>query len=286
MSGAIEVLAKAAHINVAALLASAKPEMPSINDFLPPEILFQGTPFAMNRIIMVRLIMAVIVMIIFGIGAVRAKVVPGRFQSVLEILMDFVRFNIVYEMIGEERGKRYVPMITTLFITIFFFNLCSVIPGLNIAATATITGPLVFALWVVCQYLITGIREKGFLTFFRESLFPAGVPWPIYFILTPLQLLELLIVRPLSLTIRLFANMIAGHLLVATCLVFTNFFVVDSSNKLLALGGALWLLGGILFTVFEIIVAGLQAFIFTVLASVYISESYPEKEEKSAVAVA
>jgi len=77
-----------------------------------------------------------------------------------------------------------------------------------------------------------------------------------------------------------------GHLLVATCLVFTNFFVVDSSNKLLAFGGALWLLGGILFTLFEIMVAGLQAFIFTVLASVYISESYPEEEEKSAVAVA
>lgn len=154
------------------------------------------------------------------------------------------------------------------------------------AATATIACPLVFALWVVCQYLIAGIREKGFLRFFREALFPAGVPWPIYFILSPLQLIELIIVRPLSLTIRLFANMIAGHLLVATCLVFTNFFVVDSSNKLLALGGALWLLGGILFTVFEIIVAGLQAFIFTVLASVYISESYPEKEEKSAVAIA
>ncbi|MBF9353912.1 F0F1 ATP synthase subunit A [Bifidobacteriaceae bacterium NR044] len=280
----VDVLQKTT--TVASTVASNRPELPNINEFLPPEILFQGTPFAMNRIVMVRLIMAVIVMIIFGIGAARAKVVPGRFQSVLEILMDFVRYNIVYEMIGEERGKRYVPMMSTLFITIFFFNLCSVIPGLNMAATATITGPLVFALWVVCQYLITGIREKGFLTFFRESLFPAGVPWPIYFILTPLQLLELLIVRPLSLTIRLFANMIAGHLLVATCLVFTNFFVVDSSNKLLALGGALWLLGGILFTVFEIIVAGLQAFIFTVLASVYISESYPEKEEKSAVAIA
>ena len=280
----VDVLQKTT--TVASTVASNRPELPNINEFLPPEILFQGTPFAMNRIVMVRLIMAVIVMIIFGIGAMRAKVVPGRFQSVLEILMDFVRYNIVYEMIGEGRGKRYVPMITTLFITIFFFNLCSVIPGLNMAATATIACPMVFALWVVCQYLITGIREKGFLTFFRESLFPAGVPWLIYFILTPLQLLELLIVRPLSLTIRLFANMIAGHLLVATCLVFTNFFVVDSSNKLLALGGALWLLGGILFTVFEIIVAGLQAFIFTVLASVYISESYPEKEEKSAVAIA
>ncbi|CQB85118.1 F-ATPase subunit 6 [Chlamydia trachomatis] len=284
MSGAIGVLAGT--VNSAVLLASENPELPKIDEFLPPEILFQGTPFAMNRIILVRVLMAVIVMIVFGIGAARAKVVPGRFQSVLEILMDFVRYNIVYEMIGEERGKRYVPMMSTLFITIFFFNLCSVIPGLNMAGTATISGPLVFALWVVCQYLIAGIREKGFLRFFREALFPAGVPWPIYFILSPLQLIELIIVRPLSLTIRLFANMIAGHLLVATCLVFTNFFVVDSSNKLLAFGGALWLLGGILFTLFEIMVAGLQAFIFTVLASVYISESYPEEEEKSAVAVA
>lgn len=280
----VDVLQKTT--TVASTVASNKPELPNISEFLPPEILFQGTPFAMNRIILVRLLMVVVVMIIFGIGAMRAKVVPGRFQSVLEILMDFVRYNIVYEMIGEERGKRYVPMMSTLFLTIFFFNLCSVIPGLNMAATATIACPLVFALWVVCQYLIAGIREKGFLRFFREALFPAGVPWPIYFILSPLQLIELIIVRPLSLTIRLFANMIAGHLLVATCLVFTNFFVVDSSNKLLALGGALWLLGGILFTLFEVMVAGLQAFIFTVLASVYISESYPEEEEKSAVVAA
>lgn len=280
----VDVLQKTT--TVASTVASNRPELPNISEFLPPEILFQGTPFAMNRIILVRLLMVVVVMIIFGIGAMRAKVVPGRFQSVLEILMDFVRYNIVYEMIGEERGKRYVPMMSTLFLTIFFFNLCSVIPGLNMAATATIACPLVFALWVVCQYLIAGIREKGFLRFFREALFPAGVPWPIYFILSPLQLIELIIVRPLSLTIRLFANMIAGHLLVATCLVFTNFFVVDSSNKLLALGGALWLLGGILFTLFEIMVAGLQAFIFTVLASVYISESYPEEEEKSAVVAA
>lgn len=267
-------------------LASSGLHLPNIEDFLPPEILFQGTPFALNRIVLVRLIMAVIIMIVFGIGATRAKLIPSRWQSLLESLMDFVRFNIVYEMLGQERGKRYVPMMTTLFLTIFFFNLCSVIPGMNIAATATIAGPLVFALWVVAQYLIAGIREKGFWRFFREALFPKGVPWPVYFILSPLQLIELIIVRPMSLTVRLFANMIAGHLLVATCLVFTNFYVVDSTNKLLVFGGALWLLGGILFTVFEIMVAGLQAFIFTVLASVYIAESYPEEEEKTALAAA
>ena len=137
MDGMVDFLLRTT--NVASAVASSGPELPNIGEFLPPEILFQGTPFAMNRIILVRVLMAVVVMIIFGIGAARAKLVPGRFQSVLEILMDFVRYNIVYEMIGEERGKRYVPMMSTLFLTIFFFNLCSVIPGLNMAATATIT---------------------------------------------------------------------------------------------------------------------------------------------------
>ena len=160
MNGMLEALTKTTA--VASSVASSRPELPNISEFLPPEILFQGTPFAINRIILVRLIMTVIIMLIFGIAALRAKLIPSRSQSLLEILMDFVRYNIVYEMIGEERGKRYVPMMSTLFLTIFFFNLCSVIPGLNMAATATITGPLVFALWVVCQYLIAGVREKSF----------------------------------------------------------------------------------------------------------------------------
>lgn len=260
------------------LAAESGPHLPSVEDFLPPEILFEGTPFAINRIILVRLIATAVLLAVMVVTACRAKVVPGRWQSAVEWVLEFIRDNIVYQIMGELRGRRYVPMITTLFLTIFVFNLCGVIPGMNIAATATITMPLVFAIWTFCQYWIAGIREKGLGPFLKEELFPAGVPWPIYIILTPIQLLELVLIRPLSLTIRLFANMIAGHLLLATCLAFTQFYIVESADKILALPGCLWLVGGLIFTLFEMFVAALQAYVFAILSTAYINQSYPENE--------
>lgn len=259
------------------IAAEAKPELPSVGDFLPEPILFQGTPFAINRLILVRIVATAIMLTVLVITARRAKVVPGRWQSAVELVLDFVRYNVVYQIMGELRGRRYIPMITTIFVTIFIFNLCGVIPGMNIAATATIAMPLIFAMWTFCQYWVAGVREKGLGAFLKEELFPAGVPWPIYIILTPIQIMELLIIRPASLTIRLFANMVAGHLLVATCLAFTQFYMIEASNKLLVGAGALWLAGGLILTCFEIFVAVLQAYVFAVLSTVYISQSYPEE---------
>ena len=260
-------------------LAMATPsELPSVDDFLPPEILFQGTPFAMNRIILVRLVAMVVILLVLGITASRAKLIPSRWQGAVEWVIEFIRDSVVYDTLGEVRGKRYVPMITTIFLTVLAFNLCGIIPGMNIAATATITMPLVFALWTFCQYMITGIREQGFWGYFKTELFPAGVPWPLYIILTPIQLLEMIIVKPASLTIRLFANMVAGHLLVAVSLAFTQFYVIEATNKLLALAGVGWFALGFALTAFEIFVAALQAYIFAILSTVYISMSYPEED--------
>ena len=181
-------------------LAESSMEMPSIDDFLPPEILFQGTPFAINRIIFVRILATIIMLLVLGITAARAKLVPGRWQGAVEWLIEFIKKDIVYQVMGEVRGKRYVPMITTVFLTLLVFNLCGEVPGMNIAASATITLPLVFAMWCFAQYWIAGIREKGLGHFLRDELFPKGVPWPIYILLSPIQLLELLVIRPFSLT--------------------------------------------------------------------------------------
>lgn len=160
------------------------PEMPSINDFLPDPFVFQGTPFAINRIILVRILATVIMLLVLGITASRAKLIPGRWQGAVEWLIEFVRDNIVYQVMGELRGKRYVPMITTVFCTLLVFNLCGIIPGFNIAASASITLPLVFAMWCFCQYWIAGIREKGLGHFLRDEIFPKGVPAPIYILLS------------------------------------------------------------------------------------------------------
>lgn len=105
-------------------LAESSMEMPSIDDFLPPEILFQGTPFAINRIIFVRILATIIMLLVLGITAARAKLVPGRWQGAVEWLIEFIKKDIVYQVMGEVRGKRYVPMITTVFLTLLVFNLC------------------------------------------------------------------------------------------------------------------------------------------------------------------
>lgn len=264
---------------VSTLADASGPEFPTIDDFLPPTILFSGTPFAMNRIIFIRVLITVVLILVLGISAKRAKFIPGRWQGLLEWVLDFVKNTIVYEAMGEERGKRYVPMITTLFLSIFVFNLCGVIPGLNMAATATITMPLVFAIWTFFQYWIAGIRGRGLGGFLRDEMFPAGMPKPVYILLAPIQLIELLLIRPFSLTVRLFANMISGHLLVALCYAATQWFFIESANKAIMPLGALTLAGGIFITLFEIAVAVLQAFIFSVLATSYINMSLPPKEE-------
>ena len=254
------------------------PEMPSVDDFLPDPFVFQGTPFAINRIILVRILATVIMLLVLGITASRAKLIPSRWQGAVEWLIEFVRDNIVYQVMGELRGKRYVPMISTLFFTIFVFNLCGIIPGMNMAATATVVMPLVFAVWVLIQYWITAAREKGLWGYIRDECFPKGVPWPVYILLAPIQLCELVLIRPASLTIRLFANMVSGHLMVATCLAFAQFWMVDAVNKLQGIPvGALWFAGGFAMTCFEAFVAFLQAYVFAILSTVYISMSYPEE---------
>lgn len=260
------------------LASATQPEYPSINDFLPPELLFQGTPFAINRIILVRIIATIIMLVVLGITASRVKLIPGRWQGAVEWLIEFVRDQIVYQVMGELRGKRYVPMITTVFCTLLVFNLCGIIPGFNIAASATITLPLVFAMWCFCQYWIAGIREKGLGHFLRDELFPKGVPAPIYILLSPIQLLELLIIRPFSLTIRLFANMVSGHLILGLCLSATQFFLIDIANKAMAPFGVITFAAGAFMFLFEALVACLQAYIFAILTTAYINMSFPEAD--------
>lgn len=267
-----------AALNSLTLASATQPEYPSIDDFLPPELLFQGTPFAINRIILVRIIATIIMLLVLGITAHRVKLIPGRWQGAVEWLIEFVRDQIVYQVMGELRGKRYVPMVATVFCTLLVFNLCGIIPGLNIAASATITLPLVFAMWCFCQYWIAGIREKGLGHFLRDELFPKGVPAPIYILLSPIQLLELLVIRPFSLTIRLFANMVSGHLILGLCLSATQFFLIDIANKLMAPFGVITFAAGMFMFLFEALVACLQAYIFAILTTAYINMSFPEAD--------
>lgn len=248
---------------------------PSIAEFFPPALFFEGTVFEFNRIMLVRVIAAVALIAVFWVVASRAKVVPGRFQSVIEVLLDFVKDQIVEPVMGEH-GKKFLPHLTTLFLAIVFFNITGVIPFLNIASTSLIGLPLIMALWVYLMYLGHGVKKFGLGGYLKNSLFPPGVPWFVYFLLTPIEFLQVFILRPATLALRLAANMIAGHLLLVLCFGATQYFFFAAAGALKAMG-AVTFAAGAAFLLFEIFVALLQAYVFTMLSTVYLNMAIEEE---------
>nr|WP_253280620.1 F0F1 ATP synthase subunit A [Arcanobacterium phocae] len=243
------------------------------HEFNPDPLLFGGTPFEIHRLILVRLIAVLVLLAVMVWYSRAAKLIPSRGQAVVESILDFSRVQIGEEIIGAEKAAKYQPMIATVFIGILFMNLTGVIPGLQIAGTSLIGMPLIYAVFVYIGFIIAGIKSRGFGRFFREQLMPPGVPWPLYFIMVPLEFLSTFILRPLTLTVRLLSNMVAGHFILVLCFLGTQYLYFTLSGALGATLGSLTLLAGVVFVVFELFVGALQAYIFAMLAAAYISLS-------------
>jgi F-type H+-transporting ATPase subunit a len=248
---------------------------PSILEFFPDPIAFEGTPFEINRIILVRWVAVIALLLVFWLGTRRMKVVPGRFQSLVEMGLDLVRVNIADDLLGKKDGRRFLPILTTIFFLVLFMNLTGVIPGLNIAGTSVIGVPLVLAIVAYVTFIYAGIKKSP-KNFFKNSLFPSGVPWPVYIIVTPIELISTFIIRPITLTLRLMMNMIVGHLLLVLFFAATQFFIFTLGGWYTAPGvGALAF--GFVCTPFESLVAVLQAYVFALLTAVYIQLAVAEE---------
>jgi F-type H+-transporting ATPase subunit a len=250
--------------------------VPSIADFFPPAILFQGTIFEFNRLQLVRVVAVAVLLTVFILAARRATLVPGRTQNVIEMMLNFVRVNVAEEILGKVKGPKYVAMLTTIFCAVLAFNMTGVIPGLNLAGTSLIGLPVLLAGWVFVMYLGAGIRALGLGGFLKNSLFPPGVPIFMYVLLAPIEFLQVFVLRPATLAIRLMANMVAGHLMLVLCVSATQYFIVEAAPAMKVFG-ALTFASAFALTLFEIFVAALQAYIFVVLTAVYLSLSIEEE---------
>lgn len=209
---------------------------------------------------------------LFWLAFRKPKLVPGKGQSVAELAIGFVKVQIADGVLGEKLGKKYLPLLTAMFFGILAMNITGIIPGLNIAGTSLIGMPLVLAVVSYIAFIYAGFKEAGPGTFFRNALFPPGVPWPMYILLAPIELVNIFIVRPVSLALRLFLNMMVGHLLLVLCFGATNFFVVTLGGADM-LFGIPTLLGGFIMTLVEMLASVLQAFVFTLLTAVYIQQA-------------
>lgn len=201
--------------------------------------------------------------------------VPSRRQSLGEMLVTFIRDQITRPTMGE-KGDRYLPLMITLFTFILLMNLTGLIPGM-LPVNSNIAFPAALALFIFAMTIVIGVRSQGGWGYFRNQLFPSGMPWPLYFVVTPIEALSVFVIRPLTHALRLFATMFAGSLLLAVFAYGGWFMLSLGAEPLLTVLSAglagVALAGYTLLVVFELLIMVVQAFIFTLLASLYFSQS-------------
>lgn len=242
-------------------------------DCLHDPIGLLGIDFCVNRVFLLLVLVMLLFVGIFYLAFRRPSIIPGKFQALIEMAVEFVRNQVVIQMIGPE-GMKFFPFLATLFFFILLGNILEVIPGISFPLNSRSAFPLVLALvaWVVYNWV--GIKEHGLGGYLRGVLFPPGAPKAMYVLISPIEFISVIVIRPITLTLRLTLNMFVGHLLLTLCFLGTAFLLSNVVTATLALP----LLGfGIVLIGFEIFVAGLQAFIFAVLTASYIAgAAHPE----------
>jgi len=247
---------------------------PSLEEFFPPALFFDGTVFEINRLMLIRFLVVLVLLLVFVLITRKMRVVPSRGQSVIELAVDFVQNNVVVQNLGIKDGKRFGPLLITMFFFILAMNITGIIPGLNLAGTSVFGMPLVLAATSYVVFIYAGLKKHPG-TFLKSSLFPPNVPIFLYIIVTPIEFLSTFILRPVTLSIRLLMNMVAGHMLLVLCFSATSFFLATTSVfSLFSIGTFAF---GFAFTIFEILVAVLQAYVFTFLTAVYIQLALAEE---------
>lgn len=243
------------------------PVIPDVNEVFDwpaiVEIHVFGINISINRIVLLTWLAAIIVMVLFWVAFRKPKIVPRGLQNIMESAVEFIRTGIAREVIGTE-GDRYVPFLTTLFFFILVLNLFEIMPGINFPVASRIAIPAVLSLTVYFVFNFLGFKRNGF-RYLTGIMFPPGVPKPIYVLLTPIEILSVFFIRPFSLAVRLFANMVAGHILLTILFLTTGELFI----LLKPVGVAI----SLVFVAFELFVGFLQAYIFTILSAVYIGDS-------------
>jgi len=232
---------------------------------------FAGGAFTLDRLMLVRLLMAVVLLAFLVIAMRNPKLVPRGVQNVAEICLDFVRVHISEEILGKEQGRRFLPIIATIFFAVVAMNLPAIIPGLNISPNARIGFPLVLALLGYVTFIYAGSKRYGFGRFIKASVVIPNLPPALHLLVVPIELVSTFILRPATLTIRLMANMLAGHLILVLLFSASNFFFWQL-NGWTVLSAGISLLS-VAFTLFELLVIFLQAYIFALLVAVYIDSA-------------
>jgi F-type H+-transporting ATPase subunit a len=212
------------------------------------------------------LLCSVFLILIFGVVYKKRDTVPHGITNLLEALIIFVRDQIARPNLGEEDGRRFTPFLCSLFFFILMLNMMGLIPLFS-TATANISVTAGLASITLLFMIGGGIVRNGPVGFIKTFM-PSGIPWPVLIILFPIEVVGMFI-KPFALSIRLFANMMAGHVVLFSLIGLAVMFGLKGAVPAVAMASAIFML--------EIFVAFLQAFIFVMLSSMFIgSFLHPE----------
>jgi F-type H+-transporting ATPase subunit a len=202
-------------------------------------------------------------------AAKKRQLVPSGLQNIIEVMIDFVKVNIVYSVMNNKDGKTWFPFVGTVFFFIFFLNAVGLVPYIGFTATANIFVTATLALMIYLMAVVIGMAKNGALKFWVKTLVPPDIPKAMLPLMVPIEVISQL-ARPLSLAVRLFANMLADHLML---LVFAGFIFLAAGSAVIYGILPISLLFMIIFTAFALFVAFIQAVIFAFLTTIYINDA-------------
>jgi F-type H+-transporting ATPase subunit a len=213
------------------------------------------------------LIVAIILTAVFFFAASRKlSLVPKGLGNIGEAGVEFVRNNIVLDVMGSA-GAKYLPFIVTVFFAVLFNNFVGLIPGMK-PGTGTLGTTFAWGILVFIVYNWIGFQKHG-LVGYLKSFLPSGTPWWLVPLIYPLEIISHFL-RPFTLGVRLYANMYAGHIVLGVF----GIFVVMVAEQISAVGivvGGLSLIMQIIMYAFEVFVAFIQAYVFAILTAVYMN---------------
>jgi F-type H+-transporting ATPase subunit a len=230
-----------------------------------------GTPI--TRTIFLMALAALIVIAILYFAYRKPTLVRSKFQTAVDALTGFVRDDVAVGMIGPE-GAKYFPYLLSIFLFILVGNLFEVTPGINFPITSRMAIPAFLAIVTYFIFVVVGFAKNGF-GYLAGVVWPKSVPIGLRPLVGVIEFVSYFAIRPFSLAVRLFANMVAGHVMLTLLLVTGWVFMTSFGEVSIAKQGAglLWFVFGLGIFAFEILVATLQAYIFTLLSAVYIESS-------------
>jgi F-type H+-transporting ATPase subunit a len=223
---------------------------PSTNDFNLPPIIDSIT--WLTKPVLLVFLSVVLISVFFILSSRKAAVVPSKLQFAGESIYAFVRNDLARDVIGHE-FMRFVPYLFTLFTFVLTNNLFGIVPFLQFPAMSHVAFPYVLAIFSCGVFHYVGIRKHGAIKYLKEIAFMPGVPKPVYILLTPIEIATFFLVRPLTLSLRLFANMFAGHLLLLVFIMGGDYMMHDS-HLIMKLFSTFSFAFGIAITFFEFMV--------------------------------